>query len=126
MSKSKRGFASMPREQRRAIAGLGGKAAHAQGMAHTWTREEAQRAGRTGGLRRISPSIPNLKAGNANPLPPIFISAKPHSSNVHSSMEQEYFTLREIAKRFRVDDTRVKPDKWKKSHEQRWIRPCLY
>jgi len=63
MSKSMRGFASMPKEQGRAIAGLGGKAAHAKGKAHTWTREEAKRAGRKGGLRRKQPGIPDLKAG---------------------------------------------------------------
>jgi len=62
MSKSMQGFASMSQEQRRAIASLGGKAAHAQGKAHTWTREEAQRAGRKGGLKRKSPGIPDLKA----------------------------------------------------------------
>ncbi len=50
--KFKRGFASMSQEQRRAIAVMGGKTAHAKGRAHTWTREEAQRAGRKGGLRR--------------------------------------------------------------------------
>ena len=62
MPKAKIGFASMSQEQRRAIAGLGGKAAHAQGKAHVWTREEAQAAGRKGGLRRKQPSIPDLRA----------------------------------------------------------------
>jgi len=61
--KFKRGFASMSKEQRQEIAYLGGKAAHAQGKAHTWTRWEAQRAGRKGGLRRKSSGIPDLKAG---------------------------------------------------------------
>ncbi len=68
MPKSKRGFASMSQEQRRAIAGLGGKAAHEQGRAHTWTREEAQSAGRKGGLRRRYPSIPDLKPGRRSSL----------------------------------------------------------
>ena len=63
MPNSTKGFASMPKEQARAIAGLGGKAAHAMGKAHTWTREEAQRAGRKGGLRRKYSGIPDLKAG---------------------------------------------------------------
>ncbi len=63
MPKSMRGFASMSQEKQRAIAGLGGKAAHAKGKAHTWTREEAKRAGRKGGLRRKQPGIPDLKAG---------------------------------------------------------------
>lgn len=63
MPNSTKGFASMPQEQRRAIAGLGGKAAHAAGKAHTWTREEAQKAGRKGGRRRKYSGIPDLKAG---------------------------------------------------------------
>ena len=53
----------MSQEQRRAIAGLGGKAAHAKGKAHAWTREEAQSAGRKGGLRKKQSSISDLKAG---------------------------------------------------------------
>ncbi len=52
----------MSQEHRRAIAGLGGKAAHEKGRAHTWTREEARVAGRKGGLRRKQPGIPDLKA----------------------------------------------------------------
>ncbi len=63
MSNATKGFASMSKEKRQAIASLGGKAAHAQGKAHTWTREEAQRAGRKDGLRRKSPGIPDLKVG---------------------------------------------------------------
>ncbi len=63
MPRGKQGFASMSQEQRRAIAGLGGKAAHEKGRAHTWTREEAQSAGRKGGLKRKFPGIPDLKAG---------------------------------------------------------------
>ncbi len=54
----------MPVEKRRAIAGLGGKAAHAQGRAHTWTRDEARRAGGKGGLKRKYPGIPDLKTGH--------------------------------------------------------------
>ncbi len=42
----------MSKEKRRAIASQGGKAAHAMGVAHTYTREEAKVAGRRGGLRR--------------------------------------------------------------------------
>jgi len=61
MPKSKRGFASMPQEKRRAIASLGGIAAHAKGRAHTYTREEAKIAGRKGGLRRKQSNIPDLK-----------------------------------------------------------------
>ena len=50
--KSKRGFASLSKAKRRAIASLGGIAGHIQGKAHQWTKEEASRAGRKGGLRR--------------------------------------------------------------------------
>lgn len=46
-----RGFASMTKEKQRAIASMGGKAAHKAGTAHEWTREEAQAAGRKGGMR---------------------------------------------------------------------------
>lgn len=51
-SKSKRGFAAMKPEDRSRIASLGGKAAHAKGTAHEWTKEEAQIAGRKGGAKR--------------------------------------------------------------------------
>jgi uncharacterized protein len=44
-----RGFASMTPEQKREIASRGGKAAHKNGTAHTFTSEEAQEAGRKGG-----------------------------------------------------------------------------
>lgn len=44
-----RGFASMSLEARRRISSMGGKAAHAKGIAHTWTPEEAKLAGRKGG-----------------------------------------------------------------------------
>jgi general stress protein YciG len=47
--RSKRGFASMDREKQRLIASKGGKAAHAKGTAHEFTREEAVEAGRKGG-----------------------------------------------------------------------------
>lgn len=48
--KSNRGFASMTPEQRRKLASMGGKAAHAAGTAHEWTPAEAREAGRKGGL----------------------------------------------------------------------------
>lgn len=46
------GFAAMNTERVRAIASLGGKAAHAVGTAHKFTSEEAQVAGRRGGSNR--------------------------------------------------------------------------
>ncbi len=45
-----RGFAAMDRAKVKAIASLGGKAAHAAGTAHRFTKEEAAAAGRKGGL----------------------------------------------------------------------------
>ncbi len=45
-----RGFAAMRPEMQKAIASKGGKKAHTKGKAHEWTKEEAQAAGRKGGL----------------------------------------------------------------------------
>jgi hypothetical protein len=42
---SRRGFASMDPNQQRAIASMGGRAAHLSGNAHEFTSEEARRAG---------------------------------------------------------------------------------
>lgn len=47
--KKKSGFAAMDPERQREISSQGGKAAHEQGKAHVWTREEAVAAGRKGG-----------------------------------------------------------------------------
>ena len=44
-----RGFASMNPERQRELASKGGRAAHAKGVAHEWTSEEAREAGRKGG-----------------------------------------------------------------------------
>lgn len=51
---SNRGFASMDPEKQRAIAAEGGRAAHAQGVAHEFDSEEARAAGRKGGQARSS------------------------------------------------------------------------
>lgn len=40
----------MERSKQRALASLGGKAAHKKGTAHEWTSEEARLAGRKGGM----------------------------------------------------------------------------
>jgi general stress protein YciG len=70
MATEDRGFASMDRDRQREIASKGGRAAHKKGAAHQWTREEAQAAGRKGGLARhrklqAAPSEPIV----ASPLP---------------------------------------------------------
>lgn len=44
-----RGFAAMDREKQKRIASEGGRAAHKQGVAHEWSRDEAKEAGRKGG-----------------------------------------------------------------------------
>jgi uncharacterized protein len=50
MPKQRRGgFASMDPEQQRAIASMGGKAAHERGHAHEFSSEEARAAGAKGG-----------------------------------------------------------------------------
>lgn len=46
---SNRGFAAMDREKQKRIASEGGRAAHRQGVAHEWNRDEAKEAGRKGG-----------------------------------------------------------------------------
>ena len=48
--KQRRGFAAMSAERQREIARMGGRAAHEKGTAHEFTAEEAQAAGRKGGL----------------------------------------------------------------------------
>jgi general stress protein YciG len=48
-SKAHRGFAAMSAEQRSDIARRGGKAAHAAGTGHEWSRETAKAAGSKGG-----------------------------------------------------------------------------
>ncbi len=67
MSTDKRGFASMSPEQQRALTGAGGRAAHAAGTAHTYTLEEAARAGRLGGLSRKATDVARDAAGIARP-----------------------------------------------------------
>lgn len=44
-----RGFAAMDGEKQRAIASMGGRAAHQQGVAHEFSSEEARMAGKKGG-----------------------------------------------------------------------------
>lgn len=48
---SNRGFAAMDPERQRKIASEGGRAAHKQGVAHEWNRDEAREAGRKGGQK---------------------------------------------------------------------------
>jgi uncharacterized protein len=48
--RSRRGFALLDPKQVRKLASRGGRAAHECGTAHEFTREEAQVAGRKGGL----------------------------------------------------------------------------
>ena len=65
--KSRRGFASMPREKQREIARQGGRAAHQKGTAHEWNAEEARTAGRKGGQasrRGKSPAVNSPTEGD--------------------------------------------------------------
>ena len=47
--KKNRGFAAMTPERQREIASQGGRAAHQQGVAHQWNKDEAREAGKKGG-----------------------------------------------------------------------------
>jgi general stress protein YciG len=68
--KLRRGFAAMDPEEQRAIAQLGGQAAHASGHAHEFTTEEARQAGTKGGLilsqDRTHMSRIGIKGGKAS------------------------------------------------------------
>jgi general stress protein YciG len=46
----KRGFAAMDPERQKEIASKGGRAAHAKGTAHEWSRDQARIAGKKGGV----------------------------------------------------------------------------
>ena len=56
----KRGFASLSIEDRKRIASLGGKAAHAKGTAHQFTSEEAAAAGKRRGQPRSASERGNI------------------------------------------------------------------
>jgi hypothetical protein len=60
--KSMRGFASMTSEQRKQIASMGGRAAHALGTAHRFSSAEASVAGRKGGLSRRRTEVQPIDA----------------------------------------------------------------
>lgn len=64
MANSDKGFGSMDPAKQREIASKGGKAAHRKGTAHQFTHEEAQAAGRKGGLTRVRRRAERLAAGN--------------------------------------------------------------
>lgn len=49
--KAHRGFAAMNREAHRLLASAGGKSAHAYGLAHRFTPEQAREAGKKGGAK---------------------------------------------------------------------------
>jgi general stress protein YciG len=63
--KKLRGFAAMTPEQRAAICSKGGKAAHAQGKAHTFTSDEAKAAGKKGGATVASDRAHMAEIGRA-------------------------------------------------------------
>lgn len=52
MERKKRGFGSMDKDKQKAIASMGGKAAHERGTGHQWTPEQAREAGILGGKKR--------------------------------------------------------------------------
>jgi general stress protein YciG len=73
-NRSRRGFASMDPEKRKAIASMGGKTAHQKGTAHRFTNEEARDAGQKGG-QKISKDRAHMakigrKGGSVKAPPP--------------------------------------------------------
>lgn len=58
-AKKRRGFACMDAAKVKEIASKGGKAAHAAGVAHQFTADEAREAGRKGGI------APHVRRGKA-------------------------------------------------------------
>lgn len=56
-----RGFSKLSKEDQRAIASRGGRAAHERGTAHEWTPEEAKKAGREGG-KKVSQDREHMRA----------------------------------------------------------------
>jgi general stress protein YciG len=82
MATEDRGFASMEQVKQRLIASKGGKAAHKKGAAHEWTREEAQIAGRKGGLARHRKMQLTAAAAAAVEPPPVEPPSADHSPHV--------------------------------------------
>jgi uncharacterized protein len=66
MARTDRGFASLDLNKRREISSKGGQAAHRQGKAHEWTREEAREAGRKGGMASHRHRAENNEEKNAS------------------------------------------------------------
>jgi general stress protein YciG len=69
VTKQLRGFATMDVTKQREIARMGGKAAHAKGTAHEWSREQARLAGHKGGLARARRMEPIIAARKKNQQP---------------------------------------------------------
>lgn len=81
----KRGFGGMDRARVREIAASGGRSAHAQGKAHVFTVEEAQAAGRKGGLTKQA----RLRAARIAALAELTESAPLAASDVGSDAAAE-------------------------------------
>lgn len=58
----------MDAAKQKLIASLGGKTAHARGVAHQWTKETARVAGRKGGLASIRKARARREAAEAAPV----------------------------------------------------------
>lgn len=68
--KKKRGFALLDPVRVAELASLGGKAAHAKGVAHRWTSEQARVAGAIGGRRAKKYGQPTTFDTGQIPDPP--------------------------------------------------------
>ena len=59
--RARRGFAALDPETRRHIAALCARACNAASKGHCWTHEDAQHAGRKGGLERVARSCREVR-----------------------------------------------------------------
>jgi general stress protein YciG len=112
MSIAERGFASMDPARQREIASKGGKAAHAKGRAHEWTRDEARQAGRKGGLashRRgdgatMLPQFGDVLVRNVSATTEYDVSIVPGSPRlVGATHDRAVAVGRDLAEQSRVD-----------------------
>jgi general stress protein YciG len=62
-----KGFAALSKERKAEISRMGGRASHARGTAHEWTKEEAAVAGRKGGLAAGKRHAFELPGGEPEP-----------------------------------------------------------
>jgi general stress protein YciG len=76
----------MNRNKQREIASKGGKAAHAKGTAHEWSREQAREAGRKGGLAARRKKIPALSSTTPKSENTLRAASHAHAASAHRNV----------------------------------------